>query len=54
MVRNEIGVISHPDGRRYAAAIFTRSLPGSDDFAIIGAIGTATALAVTALREGGA
>ncbi|MFJ1640413.1 serine hydrolase [Streptomyces sp. NPDC088256] len=54
VVRNEIGVISHPDGRRYAAAVLTRSLPGSDDFAISGAIGTATALAVTALREGGA
>ncbi|WP_386419732.1 serine hydrolase [Streptomyces pulveraceus] len=52
VVRNEIGVISHPDGRRYAAAVFTRSLPGSDDVAISGAIGTATALAVTALREG--
>ncbi|MEU6873361.1 serine hydrolase [Streptomyces sp. NPDC046751] len=54
VVRNEIGVISHPDGRRYAPAVFTRSLPGSDDFAISGAIGTATALAATALREGGA
>ncbi|MEU9464259.1 serine hydrolase [Streptomyces sp. NPDC048312] len=30
VVRNEIGVISCPDGRRYAAAVFTRSRQGSD------------------------
>ncbi|MFI6951336.1 serine hydrolase [Streptomyces sp. NPDC050422] len=53
VVRNEIGVISHPDGRRYAAAVFTRSPPGSDDVAISSAIGAATALAVAALREDG-
>ncbi|MES9508788.1 serine hydrolase [Streptomyces sp. NPDC000609] len=53
VVRNEIGVISCPDGRRYAAAVFTRALPGSDDASISGAIGTATALAITALREEG-
>jgi beta-lactamase class A len=34
IVRNEIGVISYPDGRQYAAAVFTRSQPGSDDAAI--------------------
>jgi beta-lactamase class A len=54
VVRNEIGVISYPDGRRYAAAVFTRSQPGSDDIAISSAIGTATARAVTALRTQGA
>ncbi|MFE9454161.1 serine hydrolase [Streptomyces sp. NPDC006739] len=51
VIRNEIGVISYPDGRRYAAAVFTRSLPGSDDAAISRAIGAATAQAVTALRH---
>jgi beta-lactamase class A len=51
MVRNEIGVISYPDGRQYAAAVFTRSEPGSDDPAISRAVGTATARAVAALRR---
>jgi len=51
VIRNEIGVISCPDGCRYAAAVFTRSRPGSDDLAISGAIGTATARAVAALRK---
>ena len=51
IVRNEIGVISYPDGRQYAAAVFTRSPPGSDDAAISHAIGAATAQAVTALRQ---
>jgi len=53
VVRNEIGVISDPDGHRYAAAVFTRSRPGSDEVAINAAIGTATALAVAALRAEG-
>jgi beta-lactamase class A len=53
MIRNEIGVISYPDGRRYAAAVFTRSRPGSDDLAISTAIGMATARAVAALRQEG-
>lgn len=53
VVRNEIGVISCPDGRRYAAAAFTRSRPGSDDVAISAAVGTATARAVAALRQEG-
>jgi beta-lactamase class A len=53
VIRNEIGVISYPDGSRYAAAVFTRSAPGSDDLAISGAIGTAAARAVTALRKEG-
>jgi beta-lactamase class A len=51
IVRNEIGVISYPDGRQYAAAVFTRSQPGSDDAAINRAIGTATAQAVRALER---
>ena len=53
IVRNEIGVISYPDSRQYAAAVFTRAQPGSDDTAISRAIGTATAQAVTALRQAG-
>ncbi len=48
---NEVGVISYPNGRRYAAAVFTRSRPGSDDAAINAAIGAAAARAVAALRE---
>lgn len=54
VVRNEIGVISYPDGRQYAAAVFTRSRPGADDFAISLAIGTAASQAVTALHGAGA
>src|SRR5262249_61942125 len=50
IVRNEIGVISYPDGCQYAAAVVTRSHPGSDDAAISRAIGTATAQTITALR----
>jgi beta-lactamase class A len=51
VVRNEVGVISCPDGRRYAAAVFTRCRPGSDEIAINAAIGKAAAYAVAALRE---
>ncbi|NED88242.1 serine hydrolase [Streptomyces sp. SID11233] len=54
VIRNEIGVISCPDGRRYAAAVFTRSRPGSHDAAISRAIGTVAARAVAALQESGA
>ncbi|WP_459184983.1 hypothetical protein [Streptomyces sp.] len=50
MVRNEVGVIAYPDGRRYAAAVFTRSRPGSDEAPINAAIGAAAARAVSALR----
>lgn len=54
VIRNDIGVISFPDGRRYAAAVFTRSRPGSDDATISRAIGTVAARAVAALQETGA
>ena len=50
LIRNEIGVISCPDGQQYAAAVFTRSRPGADDAAINWAIGTAAARAVAVLR----
>ncbi|OKJ05615.1 serine hydrolase [Kitasatospora sp. CB01950] len=51
VVRNEIGVVSFPDGRQYAAAVLTRSPLGSDDAAINRAIGEAARQAVAALRE---
>lgn len=50
LIRNEIGVISYPDGQHYAAAVFTRSRPGADDPAINRAIGTAAAHAVATVR----
>lgn len=50
VVRNEIGVVSLPDGARYAAAVFTRAAPGGDEAAINAAIGGAAATAVAALR----
>ncbi|TWV33871.1 serine hydrolase [Streptomyces misionensis] len=46
IVRNEVGVVSFPDGRRYAAAVFTRSRPGSDDAAADAAVGAVTARAI--------
>ncbi|MER6332715.1 serine hydrolase [Streptomyces sp. NPDC001034] len=51
VVRNEVGVVSCPDGRRYAAAVFTRSRPGADDAAVNAAIGTATARAIASLHR---
>jgi len=51
-VRNEVGVLDYPDGRRYAAAVFTRAestamtLPQAD-----AVIGTAARIAVDALRS---
>lgn len=51
VVRNEMGVISYPDGGRCAAAAFTRSRPGSADGANSRAIGTTAARAVATLRD---
>nr|WP_145489745.1 MULTISPECIES: serine hydrolase [Streptomyces] len=51
IVRNEVGVVSYPDGRRYAAAVFTRSSAGADDAAINAAIGIATAHAIASLHR---
>ncbi|WP_268982587.1 serine hydrolase [Streptomyces sp. HF10] len=51
IVRDEVGVVSYPDGRRYAAAVFTRSSAGADDAAINAAIGTATAHAIASLHR---
>ncbi|QLJ06288.1 serine hydrolase [Streptomyces sp. NEAU-sy36] len=47
IVRNEAGAVSFPDGRRYAAAVFTRSRPGSDGATVNAAIGAATARAIS-------
>jgi beta-lactamase class A len=50
-VRNEIGVVSWPDGRRYALAIFTRARKPFEGAAAINAqIGEAARLAIGALR----
>ena len=51
IVRNEIGVIEYPDGRGYAAAVFTQAEPRSSDAAINTVIGTAAAAAVRILAE---
>jgi beta-lactamase class A len=52
VIRNEIGVITMPDGQRYAAAVFTRAdRPWDNEHEINAAIGTATARAVGCLRR---
>ncbi|MFJ9928707.1 serine hydrolase [Streptomyces misionensis] len=48
IVRNEVGIVSFPGGRRYAAAVLTTSRPGSDDAA--GNAATEAATAGTASR----
>lgn len=51
-VRNECGVVTYPDGRRYAVAVFTRttSLAGRQP-AVDAAIGRAARIAVDHLRS---
>lgn len=52
VIRNEIGVITMPDGRRYAAAVFTRAdRPWDHEHEINAAIGSAAARAVEYLRR---
>lgn len=52
VVRNEIGVIEFPDGGWYAAAVFTQATSeAAGDEAIDGAIGEASARAVSLLRS---
>lgn len=54
VVRNEVGVIEYPDGRGYAAAVFTQARPSwPGDAAINAVIGTAAAAAVSALAGRG-
>lgn len=51
IVRNEVGVVQFPDGRRNAAAVFTRAhRPRAGDYEINTVIGTVAAAAVSALR----
>ena len=50
-VRNEAAVVSYPDGRRFAVAVFTRSDSLADrNPAVDAAMGRAARLAVEALR----
>jgi len=50
-IRNEVGVVTYPDGRRYAVAVFTRSRTGAArQPAIDRAIDAAAALAVEQIR----
>jgi beta-lactamase class A len=52
VVRNEIGVVEFPDGRRFAAAVFTRSHRfGYRQPAVDGLIGTVAAILVAALAD---
>ncbi len=53
-IRNEVGVVSYPDDRHYAVAVFTiTERPGSTIPEIDHAIGTAARIAVDALRRDG-
>lgn len=53
VVRNEIGVVEHPNGRGYAAAVFTQAhQPWQGEAAINNAIGAAAAAAVNAIGVG--
>jgi beta-lactamase class A len=50
-VRNEAGVVTYPDGHRYAVAVFTaHDTPGRRRPDLDAAIGEAACIAVTALR----
>lgn len=51
-VRNEVGVITHGDGRTFAVAVFTRAhAPFERVAAVEAAIGVAAAKAIAALRD---
>lgn len=52
VVRNEVGVVTLPDGEQYAVAAFTRiEEPGADDRAVNAAIGEAAAWSVAQLSS---
>ena len=52
VVRNEVGVVTLPDGTSYAVAAFTRTdEPGADERAVNAAIGEAAAQAVAELSS---
>ena len=50
VVRNEVGVVTYPDGRGYAMAVFTQTQQPGRDAAINAVIGTVAAAAVQAMR----
>ncbi|SCF93416.1 hypothetical protein [Streptomyces sp. Ncost-T10-10d] len=52
VVRNEVGVVTHPGGGRNAATVFTRSRPGADDTGLGRAFRRCGRRAVAALRAG--
>ncbi len=54
VVRNEIGVVTFPDGGTFAVAVFTRSVRGHDEREINSAIGRAAAVAIDGSRGGDA
>jgi beta-lactamase class A len=54
-ISNDVGAVTHPDGQRYAVAVFTRSLdpdtdPDADPDGASRVIGTAARMAVEYLR----
>lgn len=54
MIRNEVGVVTFPDGRKFAAAVFTQAdRPGRNDAAINAVIGQAAAAVVQILSQSG-
>jgi beta-lactamase class A len=54
MIRNEVGVVTFPDGRQFAAAVFTQAdRPGRNDAAINSVIGQAAAASVQILSRSG-
>jgi beta-lactamase class A len=51
-IRNEAGVVEHPDGRRYAVAVFTRAASATrHQPAADASIGTAARIAIEHLRS---
>lgn len=50
VVRNEIGVVTFPDGGTFAVAVFTRSVRDHDEREINSAIGRAAAIAIDGSR----
>jgi beta-lactamase class A len=53
-IRNEVGVVTYPDGRRYAVAVFTEAYKrAARQPAIDRSIGAVAALAIEHLRQGG-
>lgn len=51
VIRNEIGVITQPDGKQFFAAVFTRAHRTATDTAVNAVIGDTAAIAVNALSR---